>query len=119
MLAFPWYLFWRKQIDPNNCSELAEHYSLFDGQLSEGRSYVETLPHAVACVLASKVVAAKPKASIRRQLLREQGYDDGALRNVDFVDAGLCASTAQAFLDGRYAAVGDKQEGFMVLPRKV
>jgi predicted RNase H-like nuclease len=98
-------------------SELTKDYSLFDGQLSEGQGFAETFPHAVACALAGKVVAAKPKSATRRRLLREQGYDDSLLRNVDFVDAGLCALTARAILEGRYEAVGDKQEGFIVLPR--
>jgi len=35
---------------------------------------------------------------------------------VDFVDAGLCAITADAFVRGRVTLFGNKVEGFIVVP---
>lgn len=76
----------------------------------------ETFPHAMVCALAGKVVAAKPKADTRRKLLRGRGYDISVLSNIDFVDAALCALTAEAFLNNHLQCFGDKQEGFIVVP---
>lgn len=95
---------------------LKEKYALFDGTLREGLVCFETFPHAIVCALAGKVVSAKPKASVRRQALRENGYDDQGLPNIDFVDAALCAITADAVIKGRYRRYGDAAEGFIVVP---
>jgi hypothetical protein len=46
----------------------------------------------------------------------EQGYDDAPLPNIDFVDAALCALTAERFLLGRTASFGDQAEGFIAVP---
>jgi len=35
---------------------------------------------------------------------------------VDFVDAGLCAITADAFVRGRVQLFGNKVEGYIVVP---
>ncbi len=97
--------------------ELLKRYPLFDGQRGDAHAVFETFPHAVVCALAGKVVTAKPKAKTRRKALCDQGYDDSVLPNIDFVDAGLCALTAKAFLDDRWQCFGSKQEGFIVVPR--
>lgn len=96
--------------------ELAKCYLLFDGRRGNGLTVFETFPHAVICALAGKRIAARPKAITRRRALRDQGYDDSVLPNIDFVDAGLCALTANAFHDDRWNCFGDKQEGFIVVP---
>jgi predicted RNase H-like nuclease len=70
----------------------------------------------VVCALAKKVVTAKNKLAIRRKALRDRGYDISRLQNIDFVDAALCALTAEAFLKDRWQCFGDKQEGFIVVP---
>lgn len=97
--------------------ELVKRYPLFDGQRGDAHAVFETFPHAVVCALAGKVVTAKPKAKTRRKALCDQGYDDSVLPNIDFVDAGLCALTAKAFLDDCWQCFGSKQEGFIVVPR--
>jgi predicted nuclease with RNAse H fold len=76
----------------------------------------ETFPHAVACALAGKVVPAKKKSSVRRQLLRDLGFDDGPLGNIDYVDAALCAVAARSLLEG-YRTYGDVESGLIVVPR--
>jgi len=96
---------------------LDPHYRLYDGTTRSGPIMLETFPHAVVCALAGKVVPAKPKtATRRRQALCDQGLDDAPLRNIDFVDAALCALTAQRFLLGQTLDFGDATEGFIVVP---
>lgn len=91
-------------------------YPLFDGIHCDGPLVFETFPHAVVCALAGKVIPAKPKAKVRRQALRDQGYEVKGLSNIDFVDAALCALTAEAFLRGHWQSFGDRPEGYMVIP---
>ena len=62
------------------------------------------------------MVAAHPKRETRRAALRQCGYDVGSLTNVDFVDAGLCAITSDAFARGKGQLFGSKGEGFIVVP---
>lgn len=99
------------------CRELAKRYPFFDGRRGNGRAVFETLPHAVVCALAGKLVAAKPKATSRRRALRDQGYDESVLPTIDYLDAGLSALSAQAFADDRWQGFGDKHEGIIVVPR--
>ena len=96
--------------------QLVKHYVLFDGSRRAGQACFETFPHAVVCALAGRVVAARPKRETRRAALRKLGYDVSSLTNVDFVDAGLCAITADAFVRGRVQLFGNKVEGFIVVP---
>ena len=96
--------------------QLAQHYRLFDGDRRSSLTCFETFPHAVVCALAGRVVAARPKRETRRNALRQRGYDVGSLTNVDFVDAGLCAITADALVRGRVQLFGNKVEGFIVVP---
>ena len=95
---------------------LLPHFRLFDGTKRTGKVILETFPHAVACALAGRLPNARPKATTRRRVLREEGYDDGSLANIDFVDAALCALTAERFLLGRTVSFGDQAEGFIVVP---
>jgi predicted nuclease with RNAse H fold len=76
----------------------------------------ETFPHAVACALAGKIVSAKNKSSVRRRLLRDLGFDDRPLGNIDYVDAALCAVAARSLLEG-YRTYGDIESGLIVVPR--
>jgi len=95
---------------------LSHYYRCFDGVRRAGSVYFETFPHGVVCARSGRVVSAKPKASTRRQLLRDCGYDDRALPNIDFVDAALCAIAAEAFREGRTRQFGWKDEGLIVVP---
>ena len=96
--------------------QLVKHYVLFDGSRRAGQACFETFPHAVVCALAGRMVAARPKRETRRNALRQRGHDVGSLTNVDFVDAALCAVTADAFARGSYRLFGEKNEGFIVVP---
>lgn len=95
---------------------LSPHYRLFEGTSQHGKVVLETFPHAVVCSLAGQVVSARPKSSTRRAMLRQHGYEDQSLANIDFVDAALCALTAERFRLHRTRHFGDAKEGFIVVP---
>ncbi len=97
-------------------NQLFKHYALFNGVWRAGPACFETFPHAVVCALAGRVVAAHPKRETRRTALRKPGYEVSMLSNVDFVDAALCAVTANAFAGGSYRLFGQTKEGFIVVP---
>jgi predicted RNase H-like nuclease len=77
----------------------------------------ETFPHAVACALAGMTISAKKKSSVRRKLLQQCGVDAKQLRNIDYVDAAMCAIVAQRLLSGKYRCFGDAGEGMLVVPQ--
>jgi predicted nuclease with RNAse H fold len=97
--------------------ELATHYELFDGTRIISGICIETFPHAIVCAMAARVVSSKRKAGIRRAALRSRGYDTQNLPNIDFIDAALCAVTAEAFRKGCYQCYGDCDEGYIVVPK--
>ena len=100
---------------------LEQDYALFDGQpLRKGaRVCFETFPQAIACVLAGARVSAKEKSTVRRALLIQAGVAVEALRNIDTVDAALCALSAHHVLLGHYRAFGEAQSGLIVVPAPV
>jgi len=97
---------------------LKRHYALLDSQWGGGRVCFETFPHAVTCALEGRVVRANDdKAGVRRAALRRLGIaDTGLLTSLDFVDAALCAVSAELFGRGLYARYGDDREGCLVVP---
>lgn len=96
--------------------QLTKHFRLFDGDRRDGWICFETFPHAIVCALAGNVVATKPKATKRRAVLHDHGYDARALTNVDFVDAALCSVAADRFRAGQMTLFGERSEGFIVVP---
>jgi len=95
---------------------LAAQYVLFSGQWANRPMCIETFPHAVTCAIAGRVVATKPKATVRRAALQKRGYGVHDLSNIDFVDAALCAVAAEGFRSRHYQQYGDRREGFIVVP---
>ncbi len=91
-------------------------YQLFDGRPVKGPVCFETFPHAVVCALAGAVVPAKPKKFTRLKVLSEENYNVSLLSNLDFIDAALCAVTAEHFRRGHTIHFGQRDEGFIVLP---
>lgn len=91
-------------------------YPLFEGERFEGPMCIETFPHAVVWAMAKRLVPSKHKAASRREALTSGGYDISALSNIDYVDAALCAVTANAFCKSQYTRFGDRQEGFIITP---
>jgi len=95
---------------------LQTDYQLFDGPALGSKIMFETFPHAVVCSLVGRVIPARSKASTRRRILRDLGYDESRLGNIDFVDAALCAVAAERFLHGKTRAFGDSAEGYILVP---
>jgi len=95
---------------------LLSHYLLFDGSQQAGMVVLETFPHAVACALKGGASDVRHKLQERRRTLRDRGYDDRRLSNIDFVDAALCSLTAEAYSNGSWQCFGDEEEGFIVIP---
>ena len=95
---------------------LEAQYPLFNGKHWSGTVCFETFPHAVVCAMAGREILAKPKGEVRRKALKNRGYDIKDLSNIDFVDAALCAVTAEGLWKGNYQIFGDPTEGFIVVP---
>lgn len=96
--------------------QLQKHYPLFNGKRGNGPVCIESFPHAASCALAGRVVSAKYKARVRREVLHGSGYDVSGLPNIDYVDAAICAVAADAFRMNNYQSFGDRTEGFIIVP---
>ena len=96
---------------------LNETFKRFDGSNQRVRPICfETFPHAIACTLNGEPVPARDKRRVRRALLEKADVCCDSLTNIDFVDAALCALTAQFFSRRRYTYYGDAGEGCIVVP---
>lgn len=95
---------------------LREQYPLYrEGELK--RHALEVFPHATAVALAGRHRPQEVrKATWRKQVLMDQGYDVSGLRNADCVDAALAAVTAAYALRGSFTGFGDPAEGVIVTP---
>jgi predicted nuclease with RNAse H fold len=77
----------------------------------------EIFPHASACLLAGKLRARDtPKERFRREVLRTAGVRDDQLSTSDRVDAAVGALTGLIALAGGHSALGDPDEGVILLP---
>lgn len=88
-----------------------------DDRAKGGRFCFETFPHAVACALTGRVLPARDKSPTRREVLRQCGFDDAQLPNIDYVDAALCALAARSFAQDKAIEFGPRAEGCIVVPR--
>jgi predicted nuclease with RNAse H fold len=95
---------------------LTDQYPLFDGQWTKKQTCIETFPQAIACALVGQMVSARHKSKVRRDVLRNRGYDNIQLPNIDFVDAALCAIAADKFHKANFQKFGNREEGFIVVP---
>lgn len=92
-------------------------WPLFDGGAVAARPVCcETLPHAVACALAGRVIPARRKPGLRRALIEAAGIASRGLTGMDDIDAALCALAARALANGCFQAYGDPVEGFIIVP---
>jgi predicted nuclease with RNAse H fold len=97
---------------------LDESFTRFNGSNGRIRPLCfETFPHAIACALNGAPVSARNKREVRRALLAKAAVCCDSLPNIDFVDAALCALSAEHFAHGRYMQYGDAIEGCIVVPR--
>jgi hypothetical protein len=94
---------------------LADEYPL----LREGavlRRAAEVFPHASAVLLAGRLPGGEPKLAFRSSVLRDHGIDTSKLRTQDRVDAALGALTGIRALEGDYTAIGEAEDGLLLLP---
>jgi predicted nuclease with RNAse H fold len=96
----------------------AAGFSVYRGGSPRGRA-MEVFPHATAVVLGGCLPpAAVPKHTWRVSVLRAQAIDVVPLRTADLIDAALAAVTGLLALRGEYLAVGEPDEGVIVLPTR-
>ena len=95
---------------------LEKSHSLFNGEVGAGPQCMETFPQAVACALAQRILPAKRKCADRRDVLVKRGLETNMLKNIDFVDAALCAVAALYLQRNEFDCYGDNKEGFIVVP---
>jgi predicted nuclease with RNAse H fold len=95
---------------------LAPAYPLYRGGDPTLRA-AEVFPHATACLLAGRLRERDtPKHAFRQQILRGAMIDTARLGTPDQIDAALAALTGLIALDGGHCAVGDPNEGVILLP---
>jgi len=97
---------------------LEKYYPLAKGvPRTAGRRCFETFPHAITWNLRGGNAQAVRKRSQRLALLRAHGCRTGALTNMDWIDAAICALAADMFLAGRSMSChGNPRTGCIIVP---
>ena len=93
---------------------------IFMGKKIQSPCVIETFPHGVYLSYWHDRPSDTPKISKsmarRITLERKAVYKTCELSNIDFIDAALCAISADYFFQDRYIAFGSYNEGYIVLP---
>lgn len=84
---------------------------------------IEVFPHASAVILAGRLPAARRSRSVTKRAWREavllrNDVPTHSLRSLDQIDAALGALTGLLALEGSFTAIGDPNEGVIVLPSR-
>jgi predicted nuclease with RNAse H fold len=96
---------------------VAEAYPLYRSGDPRGCA-TEVFPNAAAVViLGQRRHCEETKTSFRRRALAAAGVAQERLANLDRVDAGLAALSGLYALEGRFVALGDPDEGVVVVPK--
>lgn len=112
--AIPFYA-WMK-VGFSIFERLAPLYPLYRGGEVAGTA-AEIFPHAIACLLAGELRPTEtPKEVFRRAVLRDAGVAEHQLGTLDRVDAALGALTGLIALEHHHSAVGNPDEGMILLP---
>lgn len=94
-------------------------YRLYAGG-EAGKTAMEVFPHATSVALADRLppihLTRTARASWRGDVLRANGVRPDRLHGADQIDAALAALTGLLALEGRCRAVGDPDEGVVVVP---
>lgn len=100
---------------------LAPHYPILEERKLAGIQTpccIETFPHAVTCTyLGAAKASAKCKNRQRRALLQKLGIDTTALSSIDYIDASLCALSAQALYRQQHKCWGNAETGYIIVPK--
>jgi len=95
-------------------------FPLFMGKKIQSPCVIETFPHGVHLSFwdgPPSPNSNQSKSMARRITLEEKAqYETSSLSNIDFIDAALCAVSADYFSRGQYIAFGSNDEGYIVLP---
>ncbi len=93
---------------------ISNSYPLISSPASISKPHCfETFPYAVSRQLSGME---RDKEMQRRSILTRFGIGQSELVSIDFVDAALCALTAQLTLRGQTLALGDEAGGWIVIP---
>ncbi len=94
---------------------------IFMGDQTDAPCIIETFPHAIQIALWARNGQSCPegsKLSVRRNTLGVQAnYETSQLSSIDFIDAALCAISADYFSNNQFTAYGCMKDGFIVLPK--
>jgi predicted nuclease with RNAse H fold len=80
---------------------------------------IEVFPYATAFALAGPRPPSVRSPLWRREVLRAHGVAAADLRGPDQVDAALAALTGLLALEGRFVALGDPDEGQVIVPTEI
>ena len=92
---------------------------IFMGVKTKLPCLIETFPHAIQLALWANNTQAIPNSKLlaRKTTLKlKANYETSPLSNIDFIDAALCAVSADYFARHQFNAYGCSTEGFIVLP---
>jgi len=93
---------------------------IFTGVKTKLPCVIETFPHGIHLYFWENNVSIAPKASkkLAREITLSQKarYEISELSNIDFIDAALCAISADYFARNQFIAYGSNSEGYIVLP---
>lgn len=93
---------------------------IFLGEENDAPCIIETFPHGIQISLGGNEHQSCPegsKLSVRKNtLVAKAHYDTSQLSCIDFVDAALCAVTADYFLNRQFIAYGCITDGFIIMP---
>jgi predicted nuclease with RNAse H fold len=94
---------------------------IFMGNQTTTPCIIETFPHAIQMSLWKNDSSLAPegsKSTVRRTtLVQKADYNISHLSNIDFIDAALCAVSADYFDSHQFNAYGCANEGFIILPK--
>jgi predicted nuclease with RNAse H fold len=93
---------------------------IFSGEQNDAPCMIETFPHGIQISLWGNDHQYCPeggKLSVRKNTLVEKShYDTSQLSCIDFVDAALCAVTADYFFNRQFTSYGCITDGFILMP---
>ena len=89
-----------------------------DAHALQGRCCFESFPHGITIALAPGIeVKAALKLEQRSALLQRLGIPLDGLSNIDWIDAAVCALSAQLMAEGGPVQIyGEPEGGLLVLP---